>query len=310
MISKDQGAYGADYEYRYGDKLKSVTSNFPDEANVTYKYGGDGKRREKNGSSFSAYKWDAGWNMVNKEDSSGTLGVTYVYEPGAVVDNILAHISGSNPATGYYRYYLNDIIGSVRRVRTDSESSLAYFEYTPYGEEYVHYGNNMRYRFAGKEWDDNAEMYYFPYRYYSPGIARWNTRDPAGAVDGPNLYSYAEQNPVTRWDALGLVVWPFRYGNWCAAGWSAGHWTEHGEEVDFSQYGDWVDETDRCCKEHDYLMQHRTSIWDLEDLNRRLCRCLERTEQCELASPVGHIFRFIAYQALNCVPEGIQLAGM
>ena len=204
MISKDQGAYGADYEYRYGDKLKSVTSNFPNEANVTYKYGGDGKRRERS-SPYAAYKWDAGWNMINKENSlGGTLSVTYVYDPGAAVGNILAHISGSDPATGTYRYYLNDIIGSVRRVRTQSETSLTYYEYTPYGEVYQHYGNNMRYRFAGKEWDDNAQMYYFPYRYYSPGIARWISREPTG-VDGPNLYWYAHVNPVSTYDPDGRL---------------------------------------------------------------------------------------------------------
>jgi hypothetical protein len=131
MISKDQGAYGADYEYRYGDKLRSVTSNFPGEGNVTYKYGGDGKRRERS-SPYAAYKWDAGWNMINKENSfGGTLGVTYVHDPGTAVGNILAHTYGSTPASDPYLYYLNDVIGSARRVRDDNEASVAWYEYTP-----------------------------------------------------------------------------------------------------------------------------------------------------------------------------------
>ena len=41
--------------------------------------------------------------------------------------------------------------------------------------------------FTGKPWDVAAQMYYFPYRWYSPSAARWLTRDPLGMVDGPNV---------------------------------------------------------------------------------------------------------------------------
>ena len=46
MAGKTQGAYAATYGYRFGDKLKSVRSNFPGEnAAVDYNYDGLGKRR-------------------------------------------------------------------------------------------------------------------------------------------------------------------------------------------------------------------------------------------------------------------------
>lgn len=48
MTSKAiDGSYSAAYAYRYGDKLCSVASDFPDEGNVAYEYGGDGKRHER-----------------------------------------------------------------------------------------------------------------------------------------------------------------------------------------------------------------------------------------------------------------------
>ena len=47
MTSKTQGSYTASYAYRYGGRLYSVTSNFPDEGNVTYQYRGDGKRHSR-----------------------------------------------------------------------------------------------------------------------------------------------------------------------------------------------------------------------------------------------------------------------
>jgi len=204
MTSKAQGSYSATYAYRYGDKLVSITSNFPGEGNVWYKYGGDGKRRERtDASTYIWYNWDAGWNVISEEDSGGGLQMTYVNDPGKVVGTILAHIEGSNPSTGTYRYYFQDVIGSTRRVRNVDGSSYASYEYTPYGQVYDHSGSDVRHRFTGQEWDDTAELYYFPFRYYSPAVARWMIREPLG-LNGPNLYWYALANPTSFKDLLGL----------------------------------------------------------------------------------------------------------
>ena len=61
---------------------------------------------------------------------------------------------------------------------------------------------------VGKPWDGAAQMYYFPYRWYSPSAARWLARDPLGVVDGPNVYGYAGCNPVGAIDPLGLSQFP------------------------------------------------------------------------------------------------------
>jgi RHS repeat-associated protein len=53
------------------------------------------------------------------------------------------------------------------------------------------------YRFSTKEWDDDSGLYYFGARYYSPEIGRWTQRDPAGKVDGLNLYLYLDNRPVS-----------------------------------------------------------------------------------------------------------------
>jgi hypothetical protein len=37
-------------------------------------------------------------------------------------------------------------------------------------------------------------------RYYAPWLGRWISCDPAGAVEGPNLYVYCRDNPVSRRD--------------------------------------------------------------------------------------------------------------
>jgi len=200
MYSKAQGSYSATYAYKYGDKLVSITSTFPEENGIVYyKYGGDGKRRERsstNPASYTWYNW-SGWNVISEEDSGGDLQMVYVGR--------LAHIEEITPSGGTYRYYFQDNIGSTRRLRNADKTSYASYEFTPYGQVYDHSGSDVRHRFTGKEWDETAELYYFPYRYYSPSIARWMIRDPAGMVDGPNLYAYLNGNPCSRIDQFGLL---------------------------------------------------------------------------------------------------------
>lgn len=44
------------------------------------------------------------------------------------------------------------------------------------------------------------------YRYRDLETGVWLSRDPAGFVDGPNLYAYVQQNPWSKFDAEGLFL--------------------------------------------------------------------------------------------------------
>tara|TARA_R110001592_G_scaffold140604_3_gene361631 strand:+ start:461 stop:1360 length:900 start_codon:yes stop_codon:yes gene_type:complete len=213
LTSKGDGTYSATYAYRYGSKLYSVTSDFPGEGNVTYETGGDGKRRSRTqGLNELWFNWDIGWNVVSQEDdadgSTGVLTMTHVLAmPGAEVSHMLADLASTTPSTGTVRYYATDHLGSTRSVYDVAKASVGSYEYTPYGDEYVYAGASLESlggAFTGKVWDVTVQMYYFPYRYYSPSAARWTSRDPLGMVDGPNIYSYVVNNPMNRTDALGL----------------------------------------------------------------------------------------------------------
>jgi len=60
-----------------------------------------------------------------------------------------------------------------------------------------------RYRYTGKERDPETGLYYHGARYYAPWLSRWTSADPAGFVDGTDLYCYVRNNPLTWLDLDG-----------------------------------------------------------------------------------------------------------
>ncbi|HGJ5882186.1 RHS repeat-associated core domain-containing protein [Arsenophonus sp.] len=58
------------------------------------------------------------------------------------------------------------------------------------------------YRYSGKERDATG-LYYYGFRYYQPWVGRWLNPDPAGIIDGLNLYRMVRNNPVNLSDPKG-----------------------------------------------------------------------------------------------------------
>lgn len=59
-------------------------------------------------------------------------------------------------------------------------------------------------RYSGKERDASG-LYYYGFRFYAPWMNRWISPDPAGSIDGLNLYAMVRNNPVNYRDAEGLM---------------------------------------------------------------------------------------------------------
>ncbi|MNX97773.1 Zinc finger, C2H2 type [compost metagenome] len=51
-------------------------------------------------------------------------------------------------------------------------------------------------------------LYYYGYRYFAPWLSRWISPDPAGAVDGLNLYGFVGNSPVSFTDSDGRMRVP------------------------------------------------------------------------------------------------------
>ncbi|WP_230381404.1 RHS repeat-associated core domain-containing protein, partial [Pseudomonas guariconensis] len=83
-------------------------------------------------------------------------------------------------------------------------------EYYPFGGTAVWAARNeveasyKTVRYSGKERDATG-LYYYGYRYYQPWAGRWLSADPAGTVDGLNLFCMVRNNPLTFADEEGLL---------------------------------------------------------------------------------------------------------
>ncbi|ATM99370.1 hypothetical protein CRN77_06370 [Proteus vulgaris] len=111
------------------------------------------------------------------------------------------------------RYSYNDGVGNSG-LETDGQGQLvSYEEYYPYGGTAIWTSENAveadykTIRYSGKE-KDSTGMYYYGYRYYQPWIGRWLSADPAGTIDGLNLYRMVRNNPVTLHDPDGRAPTP------------------------------------------------------------------------------------------------------
>ena len=60
------------------------------------------------------------------------------------------------------------------------------------------------FRYSTKYFDPETGFYYYGYRYYSPELMRWITRDPIGEEGGVNLYAMCGNNSVAQFDVFGL----------------------------------------------------------------------------------------------------------
>jgi len=101
------------------------------------------------------------------------------------------------------QYHLGDHLDSSSSVVDEAGSWINREEYTPYGETSFGSFARKRYRFTGKERDEESGFYYHGARYYAPWLARWVSCDPLGMIDGSNLYQYVKNRPTVAVDLTG-----------------------------------------------------------------------------------------------------------
>jgi RHS repeat-associated protein len=106
------------------------------------------------------------------------------------------------------RYQLGNHLGSASLELSGDGGLISYEEYHPYGTTAFQAGRSAaetslkRYRYIGKERDEESGLYYHGARYYAPWLGRWTSCDRV-LKDGLNRYAALGLNPIRFVDRSG-----------------------------------------------------------------------------------------------------------
>jgi RHS repeat-associated protein len=134
----------------------------------------------------------------------------HVMDDEHIVALVETRIAGTEPGVPRrrVRYQFGNHVGAGSLELDEAAQVISYEETTPYGSTSYQAVSGQtvspnRYRFTGKERDEESGLYYHGARYYACWIARWISCDPSGLVDGPCLYAYCRGNPIMLRDPSG-----------------------------------------------------------------------------------------------------------
>jgi RHS repeat-associated protein len=111
----------------------------------------------------------------------------------------------AEPACGKRYYVFTNQVGAPTRVEDDEGKVRWSAQIDPYGMADVDPRSTIELslRFPGHYFDQETELHYNRFRYFSPVMGRYIQSDPAGLFGGINLYAYL-RDPLSRVDIDGL----------------------------------------------------------------------------------------------------------
>ncbi len=118
-------------------------------------------------------------------------------------------VGGGAAGAPRVRYQLGNHLGSAGVEVDDGGRIISYEEYHPYGTSAYRAMESgpdfsaKRYRYTGKERDDETGLSHHASRSYAPWLGRWTSADPLALADGPNLYAYVNGRPISLHDPEG-----------------------------------------------------------------------------------------------------------
>lgn len=106
------------------------------------------------------------------------------------------------------RYQLGNHLRSSSLELDERAQIISYEEYTPHGSSTYEAVRSQtetgkRYRYTGKERDEESGLNYHGARYYAAWLGRWTGCDPAESVDGTNVYCFVRCRPIVFMDLHG-----------------------------------------------------------------------------------------------------------
>lgn len=120
-----------------------------------------------------------------------------------------ASVTASPAPSSVFRFQFANHLGSACLELDDLAAIISYEEFYPYGSTSFQAVSSAievsakRYRYTGKERDEETGFTYHGARYYVPWLGRWTSGDPLSIADSPNVYLYSRDNPLVFTDSDG-----------------------------------------------------------------------------------------------------------
>jgi RHS repeat-associated protein len=227
LTSKSKsGVWSQSFTWNALGQLVQVVTNG---TTTTFGYDGWGRRVRKTvGTTRTDYVLD-GDHIIAELDGAGGFLRSYAYYPG--VDKPHSVKVG----TQLY-YYVTEQPGHVTGLVNAGNQLVNQYSYTAAGEAISAQEQVVQpLRFAGREYDSDAQLYFNRARYYDAHLGRFISEDPIGLVGGMNLFAYGDNDPMSVRDPFGLDA--DREVLQCPTGWEV---AEIGIEPDGTPYIDCV----------------------------------------------------------------------
>jgi RHS repeat-associated protein len=169
-----------------------------------YVYNALGQLIEKSGyGGTTLLIYDEAGHLLGEYSSTGTL----IQETIWMGDLPVATLRPSGSTIAIY-YVHTDHLGTPRKITQPSNNSLMWrWDPDTYGSAApTASGLSYNLRFSGQYALTETGLYYNYFRTYDPQMGRYVESDPIGLIGGINPYAYAQGNPISLSDPLGLCA--------------------------------------------------------------------------------------------------------
>jgi RHS repeat-associated protein len=213
-------------QYDFADRLRCffVQTGTAEPSKYTqYLYDGSGQRvkkiTRKQGGGYSSTSYIDGLFEYTKETSTFDaipnleIGSWVIGQYSSGGEQNILHIMGGatrrvgdslGDSTPAIKFALTDQLGSSNLLVDDVGTNVNREEYYPFGETSFGSYAKKRYKFCGKERDEESGLYYYGMRYYSPWTCRFISVDPMAATYPMKTpYHYCSNNPINNIDPTG-----------------------------------------------------------------------------------------------------------
>lgn len=186
------------YTYDAFDRLIAVSDS---EKIIEFRYDYQGRLLSKISNGIPTFHFYDGMKEIGSTDSSGSLLELRVLNPTSPSERGAAVLLEINQQP---YIPIHDLFGNVIELLDPQGRKIEAYQYSSYGEGMQASINPWQY--ASKRLHNDLGLIAFGQRFYDPQEGRWLTQDPAGFVDGYNLYTFVANNPLVNFDHYGLMT--------------------------------------------------------------------------------------------------------